>query len=84
MTIDDNQGGAPNYFPNSFSGPSDNKTHVESTFEVIHLYSDGGFVGIRVYLICQRVSWECFDFSRHRGWMGAFHPGSSGSNLCTS
>ena len=34
MTIDGNQGGAPNYFPNSFSGPKDNKSFVESTFKV--------------------------------------------------
>ena len=34
MTIDGNQGGAPNYFPNSFSGPKDNKIYLESTFKV--------------------------------------------------
>lgn len=33
MTIDGNQGGAPNYFPNSFSGPTDKKTFVESSIE---------------------------------------------------
>ena len=25
MNVDDNQGGAPNYFPNSFNGPKDDK-----------------------------------------------------------
>lgn len=34
MTIDGNHGGAPNYFPNSFSGPKDNKAYLESTFKV--------------------------------------------------
>ena len=27
-------GGAPNYFPNSFSGPADNPQHLESTFNI--------------------------------------------------
>lgn len=26
MTVDANQGGAPNYFPNSFSGPNEDPT----------------------------------------------------------
>ncbi|GAB6019451.1 hypothetical protein CHUAL_001030 [Chamberlinius hualienensis] len=34
MTITDNQGGAVNYFPNSFSGPDQNKAHLESRFTV--------------------------------------------------
>lgn len=29
--VSDNQAGAPNYFPNSFSGPKDNKVHEEQT-----------------------------------------------------
>lgn len=33
-TVNDNQNGAPNYFPNSFSGPNQNKSHVESTIKV--------------------------------------------------
>ncbi|XP_064093149.1 catalase-like [Macrobrachium nipponense] len=32
MTVDYNQESAPNYFPNSFSGPMDCKRHSESTF----------------------------------------------------
>lgn len=32
MTVSDNQAGCPNYFPNSFGGPVDNKIHAESTF----------------------------------------------------
>jgi len=32
--VDDNQGGAPNYFPNSFSGPIDNPRHLECPFSV--------------------------------------------------
>ncbi|CAG5126446.1 unnamed protein product, partial [Candidula unifasciata] len=31
-TVDDNQAGAPNYFPNSFNGPVDNPRYVEHTF----------------------------------------------------
>jgi catalase len=30
QTVTDNQGGAPNYFPNSFSGPVDVSQHLES------------------------------------------------------
>ncbi|KAK7086357.1 hypothetical protein SK128_016810 [Halocaridina rubra] len=30
MTVDANQEGAPNYFPNSFSGPLDSRRHMES------------------------------------------------------
>nr|ADW08700.1 catalase [Pinctada fucata] len=30
--VDENQGGAPNYFPNSFVGPQDNTNHMESAF----------------------------------------------------
>jgi catalase len=30
----DNQGGAPNYYPNSFSGPVDAPQHVESSFKL--------------------------------------------------
>lgn len=33
-SVDNNQGGAPNYFPNSFSGPLDNTKHLEHTFNV--------------------------------------------------
>jgi len=29
QVVDNNQGGAPNYFPNSFSGPMDNSQHLE-------------------------------------------------------
>jgi len=29
MTVTNNQAGAPNYYPNSFSGPQDNKKHAE-------------------------------------------------------
>lgn len=29
--VSDNQSGAPNYYPNSFSGPQDNKTYLERT-----------------------------------------------------
>ncbi|ESO84839.1 hypothetical protein LOTGIDRAFT_236064 [Lottia gigantea] len=32
--VDDNQGGAPNYFPNSFSGPQDNPKHLECPFKL--------------------------------------------------
>lgn len=32
--VTDNQTGAPNYFPNSFSGPIHNEKYLESTFEV--------------------------------------------------
>lgn len=32
--VDDNQGGAPNYFPNSFSGPVDNPSNLESEFSI--------------------------------------------------
>ncbi|XP_041353910.1 catalase-like isoform X2 [Gigantopelta aegis] len=32
--VDDNQGGAPNYFPNSFSGPQDQATFRECPFKV--------------------------------------------------
>ncbi|GFO01648.1 catalase [Plakobranchus ocellatus] len=32
--VDDNQGGAPNYYPNSFSGPQDQSDKVESTFKL--------------------------------------------------
>lgn len=34
MTVNDNQGGAPNYFPNSFGGPEDNKVFLETRFRV--------------------------------------------------
>jgi catalase len=33
MTVDTNQGGVPNYFPNSFSGPVDDKKYKENTFQ---------------------------------------------------
>ena len=29
MAVDGNQRGAPNYYPNSFSGPQDNKKYME-------------------------------------------------------
>merc|ERR1719316_695154 len=29
MTVTDNQAGAPNYFPNSFSGPVDNRKYLD-------------------------------------------------------
>ncbi|RUS77618.1 hypothetical protein EGW08_014618 [Elysia chlorotica] len=32
--VDDNQGGAPNYFPNSFSGPQDMLDKVESSYKL--------------------------------------------------
>ncbi|XP_041452599.1 catalase-like [Lytechinus variegatus] len=32
--VTDNQGGAPNYFPNSFSGPVDSKDYQQCPFEV--------------------------------------------------
>nr|ABI64115.1 catalase [Azumapecten farreri]QFR39791.1 catalase [Azumapecten farreri] len=32
--VGDNQGNAPNYFPNSFSGPQDNKQFLESPFSI--------------------------------------------------
>ncbi|XP_078000104.1 catalase-like [Glandiceps talaboti] len=32
--VDENQTGAPNYFPNSFSGPQDESKHAQSTFHV--------------------------------------------------
>jgi len=32
MTVTDNQAGAPNYFPNSFSGPQDNRAFMETRF----------------------------------------------------
>lgn len=34
MTVDENQAGAPNYFPNSFSGPVDNVTYKVSSFHI--------------------------------------------------
>ena len=34
QTINDNQTGAPNYFPNSFSGPVHNKVHLEAPIEI--------------------------------------------------
>lgn len=34
MTVTDNQGGAVNYFPNSFNGPDQNKIYTESRFQV--------------------------------------------------
>lgn len=34
MTVSDNQSGAPNYYPNSFSGPEQKAVHLESTFKV--------------------------------------------------
>lgn len=34
QTYTDNQGGAPNYFPNSFHGPKNDPTAVISTFNV--------------------------------------------------
>lgn len=34
QVFDDNQGGAPNYFPNSFSGPIDHPRYVESKWTV--------------------------------------------------
>lgn len=33
--INDNQNGAPNYYPNSFSGPEHNKVHLESVCPVV-------------------------------------------------
>jgi catalase len=39
MTIDGNQAGAPNYFPNSFSGPNVDRSYVESS---IQASSEGG------------------------------------------
>jgi len=38
MTIDGNHAGAPNYFPNSFSGPLDDKKFLESR-QKVKLYS---------------------------------------------
>nr|QCH41148.1 catalase [Modiolus modiolus] len=32
--VDDNQAGAPNYFPNSFTGPADNPQYMESNFNI--------------------------------------------------
>jgi len=32
MNVGDNQGGAPNYFPNSFSGPNHNDKYLENKF----------------------------------------------------
>ncbi|KAK6169210.1 hypothetical protein SNE40_020305 [Patella caerulea] len=32
--VDDNQGNAPNYFPNSFNGPLDNPKHLECPFKL--------------------------------------------------
>lgn len=32
--VDGNQGGAPNYYPNSFSGPADNKRYGECPFKM--------------------------------------------------
>lgn len=32
--VNDNQAGAPNYFPNSFSGPVDNVSHSECPFKI--------------------------------------------------
>ncbi|CAE1320055.1 katE [Acanthosepion pharaonis] len=32
--VNDNQAGAPNYFPNSFSGPVDHKRHTECPFKI--------------------------------------------------
>jgi len=34
MNVGPNQDGAPNYFPNSFGGPTDNKAYAEHKFEV--------------------------------------------------
>lgn len=34
QTVNDNQNGAPNYFPNSFSGPNHDKVHLESTIQL--------------------------------------------------
>jgi catalase len=33
QTVNDNQHGAPNYFPNSFSGPAHNKTYLEAPIQ---------------------------------------------------
>lgn len=32
--VNDNQAGSPNYFPNSFQGPQDNKSYLESEFSL--------------------------------------------------
>nr|AEP83810.1 catalase [Haliotis diversicolor] len=32
--VDDNQGGAPNYFPNSFTGPQDDTKHLECPLKI--------------------------------------------------
>nr|ALU63753.1 catalase [Haliotis madaka] len=32
--VDENQGGAPNYFPNSFTGPQDDTKHLECPFKI--------------------------------------------------
>jgi len=34
MTVDGNQGGAPNYYPNTFGGPEQDAQFVESTYRV--------------------------------------------------
>jgi len=34
QVVDDNQGDAPNYFPNSFQGPVDNTQNLESTLNI--------------------------------------------------
>ncbi len=34
LTVNDNQGGAPNYFPNSFSGPNHDSQYLESHIQV--------------------------------------------------
>ena len=34
QTVNDNQNGAPNYFPNSFSGPMHNKTYLDAEIPV--------------------------------------------------
>jgi len=34
LTFDDNQNGAPNYFPNSFSGPQDDVKYLDTTKNV--------------------------------------------------
>ena len=37
MTVTNNQGGAPNYFPNSFSGPQPNRWGLHKRFDRFNL-----------------------------------------------
>jgi len=65
MTVDGNQGGAPNYYPNSFSGPQDHKSFLESAFKVSKLGCEalkahfliwlGNFIGFCVTIWDQRL-----------------------------